>query len=428
MLGCIHALLLASSLDTGEAAESPHASLPLEISQPAERGELKKVVERLNKGGLVDSFSTALTEDGQTITFGMLQIAAANGHLEIARELLKRGANVDLPSNFGSTALMTAAVYGNLSILLLLLQYSANPDLQDEYGGTALMKAAEEGQEACVQALLRAKANTELLDENGDTALQWAVDQGQTATAELIRQHAAPPLPAAASPAAPPVTVEPAAIPGLSTMGGVGLSQFVVLALCVWLATLLSIVFQKRAFMDEAGARALEGNRRQGRARDRGRNQNQGRGQGQGRGRGQARRRAVDPRVPTTAPTPSPTAAYAPVEEPDWWLELEEFHDELDAAAGRERPDFACPVTHEIMRVPYMLVDGNESLHTYEYNALVSWFITEGNDTDPARNMRIEPARRNFISDGRLGREIRNWCEDKARMWRQELYPLSLSG
>ena len=427
MLVCIHALLLAKA--STQLDVDGRRPLWAEVKgQPTtaelERGELKKVVEWLNKGGLVDALSPALTEDGQTITFGMLQIATANGHLEIARELLKRGANVDLPSNFGSTALMTAAVYGNLSILLLLLQYSANPDLQDEYGGTALMKAAEEGQEACVQALLRAKANTELLDENGDTALQWAVDQGYTATAELIRQHAAPPPPADASPAAPPVTVE-----GLSQfVEGPWISRGVVLALCVGLATLLSIVFQKRAFMDEAGARAPEGNRRQGRARDRGRNQNQGRGQGQGRGRGQARRRAVDPRVPTTAPTPSPTAAYAPVEEPDWWLELEEFHDELDAAAGRERPDFACPVTHEIMRVPYMLVDGNESLHTYEYNALVSWFITEGNDTDPARNMRIEPARRNFISDGRLGREIRNWCEDKARMWRQELYPLSLSG
>lgn len=204
---------------------------------------------------------------------------------------------------------------------------------------------------------------------------------------------------------------------------GPWVSRGVVLALFVGLAT-LSIVFQKRAFMVSlmAGARAPEGNRRQGRARNRGRNQDQDRGQGQGRGRGQARRRAVEPRVPTIAPTPSATTtAHAPVEEPDWWLELKEFHDELDAAARRERPDFACPVTQEIMRVPYMLVDGNESLHTYEYNALVSWFITEGNDTDPARNMRIEPARRNFISDGRLGREIRNWCEDKARMWRQEL-------
>ena len=57
-------------------------------------------------------------------------------------------------------------------------------------------------QEACVQALLRAEANTGLLDNSGFTALHWAEDQGHTNIAELIWQHAAPPQPAVASPAA----------------------------------------------------------------------------------------------------------------------------------------------------------------------------------------------------------------------------------
>ena len=60
------------------------------------------------------------------------------------------------------------------------------------------MAAADEGHEACVKALLRAKANTELLDETGRTALQWAEIKGHTAIAKLIRQHTAPPQPAAA--------------------------------------------------------------------------------------------------------------------------------------------------------------------------------------------------------------------------------------
>ena len=60
-----------------------------------------------------------------------------------------------------------------------------------------------------MKALLRAKANTELLDNDGRTALQWAEDQGHTATAQLLRQHAAPPQPAAAAPAAPPDAGEP---------------------------------------------------------------------------------------------------------------------------------------------------------------------------------------------------------------------------
>ena len=66
----------------------------------------------------------------------------------------------------------------------------------------------------CMHALLLAGATTQLLDvrghnapqctsENGDTALQYAEAEGHTAIAALIRQHAAPPQPAAAAPAAP---------------------------------------------------------------------------------------------------------------------------------------------------------------------------------------------------------------------------------
>ena len=73
------------------------------------------------------------------------------------------------------------------------------------------MVAAQQGQKACLKALLRAKADTELLDEDGRTALQWAEAKGHTATAQLLRQHAAPPQPAnAAAPAAPPDAGEPA--------------------------------------------------------------------------------------------------------------------------------------------------------------------------------------------------------------------------
>ena len=170
--------------------------LPAEIYRSAQDGELQKVAKWLGKGGLVDALCSALTTIGETSDsdFGLLHGAASNGHLELVRELLKRGASVDLPTGLvNHTALMYAATGGHLSTLLLLLQYSANPDLQSNGGTTALMLAARGGHEACVKALLRAKANTELLNESGDIAQQWAEAKGHTATAALIRQHAAPP-------------------------------------------------------------------------------------------------------------------------------------------------------------------------------------------------------------------------------------------
>jgi ankyrin repeat protein len=199
----------AAPSDAEQAMSSP-ASLPQEIHRSAQRGELQKVVKWLRKGGAVDALGSATARDGSATTITLLQAAAAGDQLEMVRELLKRDASVDLASSLGDTALMCAAGCGHPPIVLVLLQHSANADLRNTGGFTVLMKAAHRGHEACVQALLRAKANTELLDNNGNTALQWAEYEGHTATAELIRQHAAPPQPAAAAPTAPPDAAEPA--------------------------------------------------------------------------------------------------------------------------------------------------------------------------------------------------------------------------
>ena len=149
----------ATPPDASEPAVSSAASLPLEILKSAERGELRTVVEWLRKGVGVDALGSVLAaDDDRTTTIGLLHAAAANDHLEMVRELLKRGASVNLPTSLGHTPFMAAASVGRLSILRFLLQHSANPDLQSNDGVTALMIAAHNGQEACVQALLRATA------------------------------------------------------------------------------------------------------------------------------------------------------------------------------------------------------------------------------------------------------------------------------
>ena len=156
----------AAPSDASEPTRRSLASLPEEILASAGRGELQKVVRWLRKGGQVDALGTIptiLKGNGRTtggLHASLLYVAAANGHLEIVRELLKRGANVDLQrSVHGASALMGAAGNGHLSIVGVLLQHSANPGLQNSHGFTAL---------------------------------QFAEDKGHTATAELIRQRAAP--------------------------------------------------------------------------------------------------------------------------------------------------------------------------------------------------------------------------------------------
>ena len=96
------------------------ASLLPDIQRSAERGELQKVVKWLRKGGAVDALGSATTRGGLTTTTTLLLAAAACGHLEMVRELLKRGASIDLPTSFGGTALSEAAYYGHLSTVLVL--------------------------------------------------------------------------------------------------------------------------------------------------------------------------------------------------------------------------------------------------------------------------------------------------------------------
>ena len=83
---------------------SSPASLPDEVWQWAQNGKLQKVVKWLHKGGLADAFYSTHTNYGRPGFFTLLHAAASSGQLEMVRELLKRGASVDLPSSLGLTA------------------------------------------------------------------------------------------------------------------------------------------------------------------------------------------------------------------------------------------------------------------------------------------------------------------------------------
>ena len=86
-------------------------SLPIEVHRSAQRGELQKVVKWLNKGGAVGALCSFPSAGGRPSTTTLLQTAAANGHMAMVNELLKRGASVDLQTRLGVTPLMTAAYY-----------------------------------------------------------------------------------------------------------------------------------------------------------------------------------------------------------------------------------------------------------------------------------------------------------------------------
>ena len=187
--------------EPGEVCTAAHAksqsvaiSLPAKIGYAASSGELQPVVEWLQQGGQID----ALDEQDE---HGLLHVAAGEGHLRVAKELLQRGANIDLRGPKASTSLMVAAGLSQRAMVRLLLKHKASIDLQNAEGMTALTMAAAMNRKGCVQELVNARASTELRDLSGKTALEAAERKGHTAVAKLLQlqqvaAHAAAALPA----------------------------------------------------------------------------------------------------------------------------------------------------------------------------------------------------------------------------------------
>ncbi len=104
----------------------------------AEQGNAVSVETFLDQHGLdVDS-----TDEDDTTA---LQMAAANGHEQLVRLLLMRGAALDKTNSFGWTPVMQASKYGHVNVLALLLQNKADINARNRWGVSALMLAARGG-------------------------------------------------------------------------------------------------------------------------------------------------------------------------------------------------------------------------------------------------------------------------------------------
>ena len=119
-----------------------------------------------------------------------LQIAAANGNLQIAAILIKAGANLDLKDKLGNTALHLAVDRNQVEMAQLLIDVGASLDVDNRNGMTPLMVAASRGSTAIVQALLAKGANARKTDFTGRDALSWANDSRRPAVVQLLQRAA----------------------------------------------------------------------------------------------------------------------------------------------------------------------------------------------------------------------------------------------
>uniref|UniRef100_A0A336MKS6 CSON002080 protein n=1 Tax=Culicoides sonorensis TaxID=179676 RepID=A0A336MKS6_CULSO len=138
----------------------------------ARGGELGKLVEFLETGQILD------INTSNANGLNALHLAAKDGHIEIVRELLNRGAKVDNATKKGNTALHISSLAGKLDVIQLLVQHGASVNVQSQNGFTPLYMAAQENHDECVKYLLAKGANPALATEDGFTPLAVAMQQG----------------------------------------------------------------------------------------------------------------------------------------------------------------------------------------------------------------------------------------------------------
>ncbi len=86
-----------------------------------------------------------------------LHLAASEGHVEVARELIRLGADVDLAEFDGDTPLINASAFGRTEMVKLLLEEGADFGIESSQGFTPIQHARRARHSAVVK-LLRAAA------------------------------------------------------------------------------------------------------------------------------------------------------------------------------------------------------------------------------------------------------------------------------
>jgi ankyrin repeat protein len=120
-----------------------------------------------------------------------LQVASAEGHIEIVKLLLEWGANVDAPGDRGDTALLVASAEGHIEIVKLLLEWGANVDAQGNRGNTALLIASAEVHIEIVKLLLDCGAGVNAQVGICGNALQLAASRCPIEVVKLLLDYGA---------------------------------------------------------------------------------------------------------------------------------------------------------------------------------------------------------------------------------------------
>ena len=132
------------------------------------------------------------TQEGQPITQTeknrLLLAAAAKGHTQTVKTLIKMGADVNAQDTNKNTALRLAAQNGHVQTVEYLINYKAenNDPVQLEEKNLLLLIAAAYGHTQTVKTLIKLGSNVKARDGKGHTVLDWAAGRGHIQTVKYL--------------------------------------------------------------------------------------------------------------------------------------------------------------------------------------------------------------------------------------------------
>jgi ankyrin repeat protein len=101
--------------------------------------------------------TTAPPESYHELVSEAFYIAARNGHVEVAKFLLGKGAEIDQRGFFGASGLHWAAINGHKAMVEFLIGHGADLTLRDQHFQATALGWAMEGKQEEIAEMLRAK-------------------------------------------------------------------------------------------------------------------------------------------------------------------------------------------------------------------------------------------------------------------------------
>src|SRR4030066_592453 len=117
-----------------------------------------------------------------------IMLASYHGQTEMVRQLYIRGAEIN---HSGWNPLIYAASGGHLETIQLLLNGEADINSPSDNGTTALMMAVRGNHFDAVTVLLYNGADPNIKNEHGDNALNWAEKRDHPNIVKLLKSHGA---------------------------------------------------------------------------------------------------------------------------------------------------------------------------------------------------------------------------------------------